>query len=110
MRYLLFFLVFIFANDGSARVTLPKLFGDGMVLQRDVPIKIWGWAEPNEKVIVRFKSQQKTAKAAKDGTWQIILAKEPAGGPYQLIVSGKKNKCQYRRCIVGGYLAMFWPI
>ncbi|WP_113663388.1 sialate O-acetylesterase [Pedobacter nanyangensis] len=91
MRYILFFLVFVCVNDSSAGIRLPKLFGNGMVLQRDEPIKIWGWANPNEKVTVSFKFQQKTVKAAINGTWQLFLAKEPAGGPYQLIIRGGKE-------------------
>src|SRR6266487_6322968 len=59
---LLFSSVQIFAN-----VTLPKIFGDNMVLQRNRPIPIWGWADANEKINVQFNHQTKSAVADKNG-------------------------------------------
>ncbi|WP_237073711.1 hypothetical protein [Mucilaginibacter mali] len=35
-----------------AQVKLPRLISDGMVLQRDKPVHIWGWASPGEKVAI----------------------------------------------------------
>ena len=43
-----------------ADVTLPKIFGDNMVLQRNKPIPLWGWGKPNEKITIRFNHQTKT--------------------------------------------------
>jgi len=51
-------------------IRLPKLITDHMVIQRNKPITIWGWADPNETVTVRFKSQSKKTKAGKDGKWK----------------------------------------
>jgi len=62
-----------------------------MVLQRDKPIKIWGWADANENVTVSFKGQTKKIKADKSGKWVVALSAEPAGGPYQLTVKGKNT-------------------
>lgn len=72
-----------------ANITLPKIFGDNMVLQRNKPINIWGLATPNEKITVAFNKQTKTIKADKTGKWLVQLAAESAGGPFQLTVSGK---------------------
>ena len=56
-----------------AEVRLPRIFSNNMVLQRDAPLPIWGWAEPGEKVTVRFAEQEKTATTADDGRWQVKL-------------------------------------
>lgn len=74
-----------------ANVKLPKIFGDNMVLQRNKPIPVWGWADANEKVTVQFNHQTKTTKADKSGKWMIKLDNETAGGPYQLSIKGKST-------------------
>ncbi|UEG54830.1 beta galactosidase jelly roll domain-containing protein [Mucilaginibacter daejeonensis] len=68
---------------------MSPLFGDGMVLQRNKPITIWGWADRGEKVTVKFQKQTRTAIANKDGKWRVILNSEPEGGPYQMTIKGK---------------------
>ncbi len=74
-----------------ANLKLPKIFGDNMVLQRNKPIPVWGWADAGEKVSVQFHKQTKTIVADKNGNWIIKLDAENAGGPYQLVVSGKNS-------------------
>jgi len=61
------------ATSLAADLRLSPVFGDHMVLQRDKPVKVWGWADSGEKITVEFAGQRKTAKAAKDGTWQVVL-------------------------------------
>jgi sialate O-acetylesterase len=92
MKKLLFFsILFLVAVVASAGVTLPKLFTSNMVLQRDKPIKIWGWAGTGEKITVQFNSQKAMAKTGKDGAWIVTLPSTPAGGPYELKVDGKNS-------------------
>ncbi|SEW42576.1 sialate O-acetylesterase [Chitinophaga arvensicola] len=74
-----------------ADVRLPNVFGDNMVLQRDKPIPVWGWADKNEKITIRFNQQVTTVKADKNGQWKVLLQPEKAGGPYTLSVNGKNN-------------------
>lgn len=83
-----------------ANITLPKIFGDNMVLQRNKPISIWGFAGAGEKVTVKFNQQVKTARAGKDGKWQVMLAAENAGGPFKLTVKGK-NEVSIENVLVG---------
>lgn len=52
---------------------LSRLFNDHMVLQRDTKVKVWGWAASGEKVAVEFAGQTKSATAAGDGSWQVVL-------------------------------------
>lgn len=62
-----------------------------MVLQRNKPIPVWGWAAPNEKITVQFHAQTKNIKADKSGKWMLQLDAEEAGGPFELSVKGKNN-------------------
>src|SRR5215831_13911212 len=85
----------IFAN-----VSLPKIFGDNMVLQRNKPIPVWGWADANEKITVQFNHQTKTVTADKNGNWKVDLGKESAGGPFELIIKGN-NTITFNNVLVG---------
>ena len=94
------FIFLIFSIMAYANVRMPLLFSDGMVLQRNKEIPVWGWAEANEKVEVRFNKQIKTIQADKDGKWMIKLSAEKAGGPFELIITGK-NKIVIKDVLVG---------
>lgn len=93
MKYIASSLLLIWAGFQYAHsnVRLPKILGDGMVLQRNKPISIWGWADPGEIVTVKLKHQTKRVVAASDGRWQLKLDAEQAGGPFQLLVEGKNT-------------------
>ncbi len=49
------------APKAQATVRLPRLVSDGMVLQRDAPLRVWGWAAPGEKVAVSFQGKTYSA-------------------------------------------------
>ena len=65
--------VFLCTLPAAAELKLPAIFSDHMVLQRDIPVPVWGWSNPGDTVTVTFAGQSKTAKAVKDGTWRITL-------------------------------------
>ena len=69
-------------------LTLPALFTDHMVLQRDTPIAVWGWASPKGTVSVAINDQQATTRANADSTWRLTLPPMPAGGPHTLTIAG----------------------
>ena len=97
----LLFLLFLTAKLAvMADVSLPRIFGDNMVLQRDKPISIWGWAAKGEKLTIQFHQQTKKTKADKSGKWQVYLEPEMAGGPYQLSIKGK-NLVTIKNILVG---------
>ncbi|HNU76909.1 MAG TPA: sialate O-acetylesterase [Prolixibacteraceae bacterium] len=75
----------------TARITLPQLISDGMVLQRDVPLKINGWASPGEKVTLTFKNKKYRATAGRDSTWLINLPAQTAGGPWEMTFKGENT-------------------
>src|SRR5271163_605389 len=76
------------AAKGFAEVKLPKVLSDHVVLQRDSPIHIWGWADPGEQVTVSLLSSKQTATTDDLGKWSVYLAPQPAGGPYSITVQG----------------------
>ena len=57
----------------QADVKLPSILGNSMVLQRDLPVPVWGWAEPGEKVTVSLAGQSKDAVADAKGRWRVTL-------------------------------------
>jgi sialate O-acetylesterase len=74
----------------QAKVRLPQLISDGIVFQRNEPIRIWGWADPNERVTVSFMGTTAKTRANKSGHWTIELPAQQAGGPYTLNVNELK--------------------
>ncbi len=77
------------ATGLTAKVKLPSLMGDGMVLQQQSQVNIWGWADPGKKVTVATSWDENSyaAMAADDGSW-IVKVKTPAwGGPYTIDIS-----------------------
>lgn len=90
MKYrfaLLIVLACICSVLAEAKVKLPSVLSDGMVLQRERPIKIWGTADPGENVVVTFKKKKYTAVADENGKWLVTLPAMKAGGPYELTVN-----------------------
>lgn len=87
---IIFFLLSTFSFQTDAAVKLPQLVSNGMVLQRDQPLKIWGWAKPSEKVKVEFLGESYSTKADKKGNWQLKLPAMKAGGPFEMKINDTK--------------------
>lgn len=87
------------SQQARADVKPHALFSDGMVLQRDMKVPIWGTADDGEKVTVSFQGQHATT-TAKDGKWRVRLEKLKAGGPSDMTIAGK-NHIQIKDVLVG---------
>lgn len=74
-----------------ADVTLPSIVSDGMILQRDTSINIWGWADPGEKVEVSFQGERYQTKANSNGDWKLATKSFEAGGPYEMEIEGNNS-------------------
>jgi sialate O-acetylesterase len=75
----------------SAQVRLPQLVSDGMVLQRDAPLKIWGWAAPAEKISLTFNGKTYKTTTSEDGKWEVTMKAQKAGGPYTMNISASNS-------------------
>ncbi|MEI7730111.1 MAG: sialate O-acetylesterase [Verrucomicrobiota bacterium] len=90
----------LFAGSLAAEVSLPKIFTSHMVLQRDKPVIIWGWAQPGESVSVQILNEKKVSKANDKGEWKVTLAPLKIGEPFEVTVSGS-NTIKLEDVLVG---------
>jgi sialate O-acetylesterase len=103
---LLFACCGLVTTTSRADVRLPHVIGDHMVLQRDMPVPIWGWADPGEAVIVTIREsggdgQVANSKADVSGAWQVKLRAMSAGGPHKLFISTGKKTLTLTDILVG---------
>jgi len=101
--YLLLFLTSIFliaAAPARADVKLSPLFGDNMVLQRNIAAPMWGAAEPGERITVELLGQRVAATADAQGRWKLKLPMLRARGPFDVTVTGK-NTVTLHNVVVG---------
>ncbi|MEX2171109.1 MAG: sialate O-acetylesterase [Pirellulales bacterium] len=98
-----------------ADVRLPRIFTDHMVLQREMPVNVWGWADPGEKITVEIAGQSHSATADADGKWRVTLQPLAVGEPLKLVVKGN-NQVEVNDILVGevwvcsGQSNMEWPV
>jgi sialate O-acetylesterase len=79
------------ALDGPERPLLHELFTDHVVLQRDIPLPIWGWTAPGRKVKVELAGKEAETTADGNGKWSVKLGPFAAGGPHTLKIEGHKT-------------------
>ena len=84
-------LLFTFCFSVEAKVALPKIFSDNLVLQRGSKISIWGGANQGERIEVSFNHQKSSAVADSSGKWSLKLKAEKAGEPFELWKTVTKN-------------------
>jgi sialate O-acetylesterase len=87
-------------SAAQAKVSLPHVFGNDMVLQRDVPIAVWGWAEPGEQITVSLGTALAKAAADEAGDCKVVLPAAKAGGPLSLTVAGT-NTVTFSNVLIG---------
>lgn len=100
MAVLLSFLLMLFLQPAFGAVRLPRLVSDGMVLQRETNVTVWGWAEPGEKVKVEFRNKTYHATAGRDRKWDVRLANLKAGGPDRMEIVAE-NRITLNNVYVG---------
>jgi len=88
------------ASSATAEVRLPKIFTDNMVLQRDLPVRVWGWAYAGETVSVTLAGKNATTKADEKGQWSLELAALQTGENLELTVKGN-NRLTLKNVVVG---------
>ena len=111
----LLLLMFVLADPARAEVRLPALIGDNMVLQRGLKVRIWGNADPREKITVIFEKTSLHTVADTRGGWEVWLPPLKAGGPFDLTIKGA-NVLTVKNILVGevwlcsGQSNMEWPL
>ncbi|HEY0008557.1 MAG TPA: sialate O-acetylesterase, partial [Tepidisphaeraceae bacterium] len=100
----------------AGELKLPSFFGPNMVLQRNQPLKIWGWAAPGASVEVRFSVRNASVTADAEGRWSAEMESLPAGGPFDLSVKSGDEEKRLSNVLVGdvwicsGQSNMEWTI
>jgi len=75
------------APELAAQIALPSILSSHMVVERDLPVHVWGKAAPGETVSVTFRDETRSTKAGEHGRWSVYLSPGGAGGPFQMTVS-----------------------
>ena len=83
-----------------AEVKLPKLLSDGMILQRNEPIKIWGTSAVGEEITIQFLEQTFKTISSNKGQWDITLPPMSHGGPYEMSIKGE-NEIVLKDILIG---------
>src|SRR5437763_1791798 len=84
-----------------ANVSLPNVISDGMVLQQNQKVPVWGKADPGESVTVKFAGQSKTATASADGKWLVKLSPMHANSTAATMIISGKNTIELKDILVG---------
>ena len=101
MRNSIFFLLAVICSSAFAETRLPAVFSDGMIVQRDTQIAVWGRDEPGQRVSVRAGwGERATTRADVNGRWRLMLDTPGAGGPFMLTVKGS-SRVERRDVLVG---------
>ena len=106
LRSLTLLLVALLSSNVNAELKVANVFGDHMVLQQEMPIRVWGWAEPGAKVVVGLSDLKVAAatstQAGEDGKWFVELAARKADGKaLQLQVSCGDQKIEFKDILIG---------
>ncbi len=97
-----YFLLFAaLGSSAPAELRLPAVIGSNMVMQRDEPIPIWGWAKAGDEVTVNLGSQDRKTKTGEDGKWGVKLDALPAGGPHEIKITGSGREIVLSNVLVG---------
>lgn len=99
--FLISCLLVLYSVNAYCQLELPKLISDGMVLQRELPIKIWGWSSAEDTVKIQFNGNQQEAKASKEGYWTTCFPPMEAGGPYQITISNNTDQITINDILIG---------
>ena len=94
MKQLIITLITMLASSGNplqAELKLPQIIRDSMILQRDMPINIWGWSAAGEFITVKFRGKTFRTRGDAAGNWKLRLPATPAGGPYTMELKGSNT-------------------
>ncbi len=96
------FVFILISGTMMANVSLPNIFGDNMVLQRNSEVKIWGWANPKEeiKLVSSWNNQEYKVTANNQAQWELKINTPEAGGPFTISIKGY-NEVILKNILIG---------
>jgi sialate O-acetylesterase len=90
------------AMPAVAKLELPRIFGEGMVMQRDKPVNVWGWGDKGDSISVEFGGQAEKTTVDDNGNWTLTLEPMPVNAkPRELKVKGKREFLVFKNVVVG---------
>ena len=101
IKILIILLFFFEHNLAMAQLSMPPVFSNNMVLQRGVPIKVWGKAKPGESVKIRLAKTKSETIADGNGDWRTELPLMKVGEPIQLVIQSDSDKLKFENILIG---------
>jgi sialate O-acetylesterase len=93
---------FLGGVQARAELRVSPMFGDHMVLQRELPVPVWGKADPGDAVTVRFAGQEAQTRAGQDGKWMVQLPAMPASAEgREFSIEAKGQTMRFQDVLVG---------
>ena len=89
------------AQEAERTLSLSKLFGEGMVIQRGVRVPVWGWGAAGAAITVRLGQQSRRTTADGNGRWSVSFPPMAAGGPLSLTVEADGRRLTIDNVLVG---------
>ncbi|MGI6159454.1 MAG: sialate O-acetylesterase [Limnochordia bacterium] len=86
---------------GDSILSTAPIFSDGMVLQRGVPLRLWGKASPQEELQASFRGGVFSFQSDAEGSWQLDLPPQEPGGPFELTITGQNGQKVIRDILIG---------
>lgn len=94
-------LLIISSTSCQGQMEIAKIFNEHMVLQREAPIKFWGWSKPKDVVVANFDRVQQKLVTDENGYWEFEFEAKPAGGPFKLDIASARKKISWTDIYVG---------
>ncbi|NLW08562.1 MAG: sialate O-acetylesterase [Firmicutes bacterium] len=88
-------------TPAQKKLELSPLLSDGMVLQRNAPVKIWGRSEPGTQLTVAFCAREYKAETDTAGNWQVVMDPLEPGGPWEMVISCDGEEYRIKNVLVG---------
>lgn len=94
-------IIILISFTANAKIKLPTLVKDNMVLQRDIPIPVWGWADAGENIQLVFNNKIYHTTADSTGKWTIKLNSTPAGKAFEILIKSSTDEVRLTNILVG---------
>src|SRR6056297_1880235 len=100
---LIIIMLFSFCGqEKKVKLTLPLIFNDNMVVQRNTSVPFWGQGNPGTQIKIKASwGNQVRTQVNKDGSWETNIPTPSAGGPFQITVENTNQKTIFNNVMSG---------